>query len=204
MNELEADLRPHLARDGQLSDRRELDGQRQPVQDADDQRHQRARRQPDVYVLVTLRSDASMIGAGHGRRRSPRRRACRRTARRPRTSTQYPTGTDATYVALVDTFAHPSFVLFGLTNEPGGNKLSNASIAAAMSHAVGDDPRRGGPPRRPSPHRLGAGQWLDERHQLLRDQARSDHLRQRRLRGARLPRNGSQTSSAYKYSNILP
>ena len=27
--------------------------------------------------------------------------------------------------------------MFGLTNEPGGNKLSNAQIAAAMSHAVG-------------------------------------------------------------------
>jgi hypothetical protein len=28
-------------------------------------------------------------------------------------------------------------VLFGLTNEPGGNKLSNETIAAAMTHAVG-------------------------------------------------------------------
>jgi hypothetical protein len=28
-------------------------------------------------------------------------------------------------------------VLFGLTNEPGGNKLSPATLSAAMSHAVG-------------------------------------------------------------------
>jgi hypothetical protein len=27
--------------------------------------------------------------------------------------------------------------MFGLTNEPGGNKRSNATIAAAMNHAVG-------------------------------------------------------------------
>jgi hypothetical protein len=45
--------------------------------------------------------------------------------------------TDATYRALVDTFANSSFVLFGLSNEPGGNTLSNATISAAMSHAVG-------------------------------------------------------------------
>jgi hypothetical protein len=49
----------------------------------------------------------------------------------------FPTGTDATYVALVDTFGSAPNVLFGLTNEPGGDKLSNATIAAAMSHAVG-------------------------------------------------------------------
>ncbi len=57
----------------------------------------------------------------------------------------FPTGTDATYIALVDTFANSSSVLFGLTNEPGGNTLSNASIAAAMSHAVGSfAPRKTG------------------------------------------------------------
>jgi hypothetical protein len=40
-------------------------------------------------------------------------------------------------VALVDTFANSSFVMFGLTNEPGGNQRSNATIGAAMNHAVG-------------------------------------------------------------------
>src|SRR6185437_12784759 len=45
--------------------------------------------------------------------------------------------TDAVYTALVDAFAHDAFVLFGLSNEPGGNTLTNDAIAAAMDHAVG-------------------------------------------------------------------
>jgi hypothetical protein len=52
-------------------------------------------------------------------------------------ATMYPTGTDAVYVALVDTFANSNFVLFGLSNEPGGSSQTNATLAAAMSHAVG-------------------------------------------------------------------
>jgi hypothetical protein len=52
-------------------------------------------------------------------------------------ATMFPTGTDATYVAMVDSFANAGFVLFGLTNEPGGDKLTSATIAAAMEHAVG-------------------------------------------------------------------
>jgi hypothetical protein len=51
-------------------------------------------------------------------------------------SSKFPSGTDATYQALVDTFANDGFVLFGLTNEPGGDKLSNDQIAKAMGHAV--------------------------------------------------------------------
>ena len=50
--------------------------------------------------------------------------------------TAFPMGTDPLYVALVDSFASSPNVLFGLTNEPGGNLLSNATIAAAMRHAV--------------------------------------------------------------------
>jgi hypothetical protein len=79
---------------------------------------------PDVHVLVTLRSDATMIGQD--------------TAHDDPEATGLPSQrTDATYVGLVDTFAHDGFVMFGLTNEPGGDKLSSATIAAAMSHAVG-------------------------------------------------------------------
>ncbi|HEY1954608.1 MAG TPA: cellulase family glycosylhydrolase [Polyangiaceae bacterium] len=74
---------------------------------------------PGVYVLVTLRSDDTMNDAGGD------------------DATFLPTAaTDATYQALVDTFAHSNFVLFGVSNEPGGNVLSNDAIRAAMDHAV--------------------------------------------------------------------
>lgn len=91
---------------------------------------------PGVYVLVTVRSDASMIGedtaSGDGEATG-----LPSSASTTPDSTKFPTGTDATYQALVDTFAHSSFVLFGLSNEPGGNTLSNTQIKNAMSHAVG-------------------------------------------------------------------
>jgi cellulase (glycosyl hydrolase family 5) len=91
---------------------------------------------PNVHVLVTLRSDASMIGHDtvDGDPEATGLPSDRSTTPN---AASFPTGTDATYVALVDTFANSSFVMFGLTNEPGGNKLSDATIAAAMSHAVG-------------------------------------------------------------------
>ncbi len=90
----------------------------------------------NVYVLVTLRSDVSMIGLDmvDG---DPEATGLPSDSTTTPNATTYPTGTDATYVALVDTFANSKFVLFGLTNEPGGNKLSNATITAAMRHAVG-------------------------------------------------------------------
>jgi Cellulase (glycosyl hydrolase family 5) len=91
---------------------------------------------PNVYVLVTLRSDASMIGQDTADGDAEATGLPSDATTTP-DKTKYPTGTDATYVALVDTFAHASYVLFGLTNEPGGDKLSNAQISAAMSHAVG-------------------------------------------------------------------
>jgi hypothetical protein len=76
-----------------------------------------------AYVLVTLRSDATMTGQD--------------TADGDAEATGVPSvATDAVYTALVDTFAHDSFVLFGLSNEPGGNKQTSASLAAAMTHAV--------------------------------------------------------------------
>lgn len=74
---------------------------------------------PGTYVLVTLRSEKSMQEANAN------------------DATGLPTAaTDATYVALVDTFATSSFVAFGVSNEPGGQTLSNATIRAAMDHAV--------------------------------------------------------------------
>jgi hypothetical protein len=89
-----------------------------------------------VYVLVTLRSDASMIdedtGSGDGEATGVPSDA----TTSPNT-TQFPSGTDAVYTALVDSFANDAFVLFGLTNEPGGNTVSNSTLSAAMSHAVG-------------------------------------------------------------------
>jgi len=91
---------------------------------------------PGVHVLVTLRSDASMIGQDTADG-DPEATGLPSDSTTTTNATMFPTGTDATYVALVDAFAHDGFVLFGLTNEPGGNKLSDAKISAAMSHAVG-------------------------------------------------------------------
>jgi hypothetical protein len=74
---------------------------------------------PNVYVLVTLRSDVSMPKWNNN------------------DATGYPTAsTDSVYRGLVDTFANSKFVLFGLSNEPGGSSLSNATIRAAMDHAT--------------------------------------------------------------------
>ena len=91
---------------------------------------------PGVHVLVTLRSDASMIGQDETDG-DPEATGLPSSAATTPNATSFPSGTDATYVALVDSFANNGGVLFGLTNEPGGDKLSNAAIAAAMSHAVG-------------------------------------------------------------------
>ena len=91
---------------------------------------------PNVYVLVTLRSDASMIGQDTADG-DPEATGLPSDSTTTPNKTSFPTGTDATYVALVDAFANSKSVLFGLTNEPGGNKLTNAKIAAAMNHAVG-------------------------------------------------------------------
>jgi hypothetical protein len=91
---------------------------------------------PGVYVLVTLRSDASMIGQDTADG-DPEATGIPSDSTTTPDKTKFPTGTDAVYQALVDAFGSKSFVLFGLTNEPGGNKQSNATLSAAMSHAVG-------------------------------------------------------------------
>jgi hypothetical protein len=91
---------------------------------------------PNVYVLVTLRSDASMIGQDTADGDAEGTGLPSDSTTTP-DAAKFPTGTDATYVALVDAFANSKSVLFGLTNEPGGDTLSNATIASAMNHAVG-------------------------------------------------------------------
>lgn len=78
---------------------------------------------PGVYVLVALRSDVSMVmeDTVHGD---------------PEATGVPSNATDATYVALVDSFANSRQVLFGLSNEPGGNLVQTSVIVAAMDHAV--------------------------------------------------------------------
>lgn len=91
---------------------------------------------PGVYVLVALRSHASMIlqDTIHGDAEAT---GIPSDATTTPDAARFPTGTDATYVALVDTFAHAPFVMFGITNEAGGNQRTDAVIRAAMEHAVG-------------------------------------------------------------------
>ena len=83
-----------------------------------------------VYVLVTLRTDASMAGPDEATQMPT-------DSSNTPDANAFPTGTDATYQALVDSFASSNFVLFGISNEPGGNAFTNAKISAAMKHAVG-------------------------------------------------------------------
>jgi hypothetical protein len=91
---------------------------------------------PGVYVLVSVRSDPSMIlqDTVDG---DPEATGIPSDSTNTPNKTKYPTGTDALYVDLVDTFAHSPQVMFGITNEAGGNKQSNSTIAKAMNHAVG-------------------------------------------------------------------
>jgi hypothetical protein len=90
---------------------------------------------PGVYVLLVVRSDASMIGHDeqHG---DPEATGLPSDAQTTPDKVKFPTGTDALYAALVNTFKDDAFVMFGLTNEPGGNLLKDEQIHAAMGHAV--------------------------------------------------------------------
>jgi hypothetical protein len=90
---------------------------------------------PGVYVLVTLRSDASMILQDQTDG-DPEATGIPSDATNTPDKNKFPSGTDAVYQALVDSFASAPFVVFGVTNEPGGNKQSSATLAKAMSHAV--------------------------------------------------------------------
>jgi len=88
---------------------------------------------PNTYVLVTLRSDASMVGHDPGNEEPT---GMPSDATTTPDKEKFPTGSDAAYIALVDSFAHDGFVLFGLTNEPGGNVAGADTIRHAMDHAV--------------------------------------------------------------------
>jgi hypothetical protein len=90
---------------------------------------------PNTYVLVTLRSDASMIEQDKDAGDAEATGVPSDSTNTP-DANAFPSGTDGVYRALVDSFAHDNFVLFGLTNEPGGNELPADKISAAMSHAV--------------------------------------------------------------------
>jgi len=82
---------------------------------------------PNVYVLVTLRSDSSMVNGSN-----------QECAHGGDDAVCIPTNnTDAVYQAIVDSFGSKSYVLFGLSNEPGGNAASDSTLSSAMSHAVG-------------------------------------------------------------------
>jgi hypothetical protein len=89
---------------------------------------------PNLYVLVTLRTDASMVGQDPG---NPEATNVPSSAGDSPDAAAFPTGTDAVYAALVDTFADSNFVVFRLSNEPGGNQSDQTSIVSAMTHAVG-------------------------------------------------------------------
>ncbi|MFV8755857.1 cellulase family glycosylhydrolase [Nannocystaceae bacterium ST9] len=91
---------------------------------------------PDTYVLVVLRSDASMIlhDEIHG---NPEATGIPSDASTTPDPVAFPEGTDEVYAALVESFANDPHVLFGITNEPGGNLQSNETLRAVMDHAVG-------------------------------------------------------------------
>jgi Cellulase (glycosyl hydrolase family 5) len=91
---------------------------------------------PNVYVMVSVTSDASMIDLDTAEP-YPESSGLPSDATDTPDAAKFPTGTDATYVALVDSFAQAKFVMFGVANDPGDDTLSDQTISAAMSHAVG-------------------------------------------------------------------
>ena len=96
---------------------------------------------PDVYVLVTLRSDASMIDEctkGVNNCTNPEATGVPSSRANTPDSINFPDGTDDTYKALVDSFGMYNWVMFGLSNEPGGADFNAnpSELAGYMSHAV--------------------------------------------------------------------
>jgi hypothetical protein len=82
---------------------------------------------PNTYVLITLRSETSMVNGSN-----------QQCAHGGDDAVCIPTAaTDDVYRALVDTFKDKAYVLFGVSNEPGGNVATNNQLSTAMSHAVG-------------------------------------------------------------------
>jgi hypothetical protein len=159
---------------------------------------------PNVYVLVTLRSDPSMIDEDTVDGNDAEATGLPSDSTTTPDPTAYPTGTDATYVALVDTFAHSKFVLFGLTNEPGGGTLSNSQLSAAMNHAVGTI--RAEEDRLGVPHHIVSVQGNGWSSDLSFYAAKPAPITYDNVvyELHYYPGNGSETSSAYQYSSTLP
>lgn len=81
---------------------------------------------PGVYVLVTLRSDTSMVNTDGSECGQGDDAICLPSS-----------ATDAVYREIVASFADAPFVIFGIANEPGGMSANDATISSLMSHAVG-------------------------------------------------------------------
>jgi Cellulase (glycosyl hydrolase family 5) len=158
---------------------------------------------PNVYVLVTLRSDPSMIGEDTVDQ-DPEATGLPSDSTTTPDSNAYPTGTDATYIALVDAFANSKFVLFGLTNEPGGNKLTNSQISAAMNHAVGTI--RAEEDRLGVPHHIVSVQGNGWSSDLSFYTSKPAPITYDNVvyELHYYPGNGSESASSYQYSSTLP
>jgi hypothetical protein len=81
---------------------------------------------PGTYVLVTLRSDTSMVNTDGSTCGQGDDAVCLPS-----------TATDEVYRELVASFASAPFVMFGIANEPGGMDATDAAISSLMSHAIG-------------------------------------------------------------------
>ncbi len=78
-----------------------------------------------TYVLVSLRSDTTMVDNNGSPCGQADDAVC------------MPTGaTDAVYEALVDSFQNAPYVMFGITNEPGGTSATDQQLRQLMDHAT--------------------------------------------------------------------
>jgi hypothetical protein len=81
---------------------------------------------PGTYVLLTLRSDTTMVNTDGSVCGQGDDAVCLPS-----------TATDDVYRELVASFATAPFVIFGIANEPGGMDAKDAAISSLMSHAAG-------------------------------------------------------------------
>jgi hypothetical protein len=81
---------------------------------------------PGAYVLVTLRSDTTMVNTDGSVCGQGDDAVCMPS-----------TATDDVYRELVASFASAPFVIFGIANEPGGMSAKDVTLSGLMSHAVG-------------------------------------------------------------------
>ena len=81
---------------------------------------------PGTYVLVTLRSDTTMVNTDGSVCGQGDDAVCLPS-----------TATDDVYREIVTSFATAPFVIFGIANEPGGMSAKDTTISSLMSHAVG-------------------------------------------------------------------